>query len=513
MSQIRVFSLLGDSNVRRHITKTTCRASPAVKSAQILACGHLEIFAETLNQVRQESNICIVSCVTNFITSADGPAAISQRVEPVLEDVRDALIASCEANPACQFLISPPMYRSSPVWYREGLPEILTLFSGTLGSDRPSNLHILPSFSLPEFEADGVHLTVYSALQFILHLFDSAQDLVENLSSDQRDITTRNCEASRVLEDRVMVLEQDHRRLNRVVENKIAIDSELSDFHQNERFEDSFVVTGLAAISPDLVGKDWQIQAVKDVQVVLKSLMGKELPILFVKNSTKRHQGAEISYTVRMQETSDAKAIRRKFGSFYLGGQDKRPPALDTINIKNQVTPETNTRISILKLLAKRYRDSNPGSKVQVIGYDPRPVIKIIPSSSATDRRILTYHYVEAVTKLPTNFSAAEVEPILRRINPALLGKIRSLFVCLSDDDFKKLVKPLKSKQQAAADQPESSSAAGSESESEGTRSQAANPVSQPSAQPATNQAITSRNSRKRGASTGSSGSGNPPKK
>ena len=40
---------------------------------------------------------------------------------------------------------------------------------------------------------------------------------------------------------------------------------------------------------------------------------------------------------------------------------------------------------------------------------------------------------------LPTNFSPAEIESILKRINnPKLLGKMRSTFVVLSDDDYRK---------------------------------------------------------------------------
>ena len=56
----------------------------------------------------------------------------------------------------------------------------------------------------------------------------------------------------------MMVLEQDHRRLNGVVEGKTAADAELDDFHANERFLDSFVIHGLAPISsrinPELLG-------------------------------------------------------------------------------------------------------------------------------------------------------------------------------------------------------------------------------------------------------------------
>ena len=50
------------------------------------------------------------------------------------------------------------------------------------------------------------------------------------------------------------------------------------------------------------------------------------------------------------------------------------------------------------------------------------------------------------MTALPTNFSASEVEPILRRINPKLAGQIRSLFVCLSDDHFNRVIGKFKNR-------------------------------------------------------------------
>ena len=465
MSQlVRVYSLIGDSNIKNNVNKTSCSARPAIKAAQILSCGHLEIFSDALAKIRKESTVCIVACITNFLTSVDGPSSVSQRVQPVLQDVRDLLHEVCSSNPAREHFISPPMYRSAPIWYREGLPEILTLFSQVMGSELPKNCRLLPSFATPEFDQDGVHLTSYSGLEYLLHLFDSSSEILER-SPEISEVASRTCESTRVLEDRVMVLEQDHRRLNRVVENKIAIDSEMADFRQNERWEDSFLVAGLPRIAHDLVGKDWQNQALKDVQVVIKDLMGKEMPIIFVQNSTKRYEGAEVTYTVRMVEVSDSKAIRRKYGSFFLGGKgDRRPDPLKTISIKNKVTPETLTRISVLKLLAKRYKDSNPGSMVKVIGYDPRPLFKFVPAASASssDRRQRVYTYVDAVTKLPTNFSADEVEPILRRINPELSGKLRSIFIVLSDDSFRKLLRSRK-----AANAPPASSRSETTSEAE----------------------------------------------
>ena len=466
-----IFSLIGDSNIKSHVNKNSIRANPALKASQILTCGSFSIFNATLEKIRPESTSCIIACVTNFISSVQGPTTVSLRVDPVLQELRDVLLGACAAFPERSYLISPPMYRSSPLWYREGLPEIMSLFSQSMTTDKPPNLHILPSFATPDFEADGIHLTAYSGLEFILHLFDGAADLLANLALPLPERAVKGSESTRVLEDRMMSLEQDHRRLNRVVEGKTAADAELADFHANMRMEDFFVVSGLPLISDDLVGKAWQDRALKDVAAVILLLMGRAFPIVFVKNSTARHKDAEVTYSVQMKHVADSKAIRNKAGSYFLTGRDERPEDLKPYSFKNFVTPETRIRISILKLLARKYRESNPGSKVSVIGYQPRPMIKITPAASASDRRIMSFNYVQAVRKLPCSFSPTEIDPIIRRINPELLGQIRSIFIIISDDQFKKrMFKPRSShpaEAAAAAEAADAAVSAGSEDESE----------------------------------------------
>ena len=462
MSQI--FTVVGDSNIRNHVNKNSIRANPSLKAAQILSCGNFSIFPATLEKVRPTSNVVIIACVSNFLSDAQGPPTVSLRVDPVLQDFRSALHEVCSAQPERSYLVSPPMYRTNPIWYREGLPEILNLFSQVLTLDKPPNLHLLTTFATPEFEADGVHLTPYSGLEFILHLFDGSSDLLSRLATPAEELVVRGSESTRVLEDRVMVLEQDHRRLNRVFEDKSAHDAEIADFHANERTEDFFVVSGLPRISDDLVGKAWQDEAVRQVSGMILKLMGRAMPIVYVKNSTARHPKAEVTYSVQMTSVSDSSAIRRKFGSFFLTGTNKCPKELKSISISNFVTPETRIRISILKLLARKYREANQGSKVKVIGYQPRPVIKITPAASASDRRVLSYNYVEAVKKLPCSFSSADIDPIIGRINPKLLGQIRSIFIVISDDQFKRKVSRARGPRNAASGAPDGS---GDESGSE----------------------------------------------
>ena len=307
-AQVRAFALLGDSNVQPHINKTSCRANPSLKGAQVLTCGHLGIFAGTMEKIRQDVNVCIVACLTNFLTRAEGPSSVSQRVDPVFQQIRTTIADFCVAFPTRMFLISPPMYRSNPTWYREGLPEVLNLFSQTF-AEKPENLHLLPSFATPDFEADGIHLSAYSGLEYVLHLFDSSHELISMLEAPIDAIVVKNCESTRILEDRVVALEQDHRRLNRVVERKTAVDAELADFHKNEGFEDSFVIFGLDRIPPEVVGKPWQERAVKDVQAVLKTLMGREFNLVVVQNATSRVPNAEVKYNVKMVEVAECRFV------------------------------------------------------------------------------------------------------------------------------------------------------------------------------------------------------------
>lgn len=369
MSLSRCYSLLGDSNVQRNVNKTASRANPLLKTAQIIPCGHLSVFSESLRMVRSESNVCVVACLSNFICSSDESqsASVSGRIEPVLSSIVETLKAVCADNPNRQYIISSPMYRVYPVWYREGLPEILIAFSQSMTPDRPPNLRLMPSFPSPAFIDDGVHLTPFSGLEYLIHLFDSSELILDSLADRPEDVLMKQCESNRVLEDRVLVLEQDHQRLSKLVENKIAVDSELADFRENERNEDCFMIEGLPLIPSEIVGKPWQDLAVKHVKEVIVPLMGRDMDIIVVQNATARHEGADVKYSVRMASVQDSKAIRLKFGSFFLGSKDGRPPQFKPYSIRNRVTPETKVRIEILKLLASRYKASNPGSKVQVL--------------------------------------------------------------------------------------------------------------------------------------------------
>ena len=439
MSQDRVYSLLGDSNVQRNMNTTNCRDRPLMSEAQVIPCGRLDLLAESLCQVGESSNVVILSCVTNFITSsAESVSSVSNRVEPILRQFSHVLDDVAKSRPETLFLISPPMYRSFPLWYRDGVSEILQKFSSMMCS-KPSgvpNIHLLPSFPTPLFEADGIHLTPYSGLEFILHLFDSSTELIKTLTSRPEEVVIRNVESSRVLEDRVMVLEQDHRRLNKAFEDKFAEDAELADYHENTRYEDHFIVHGLEAI-PKCDPKIWQDKAKRIIRDFLVKLIEREVKVVFVKNITGKAKDSIPRYQVQMESVALSREIRDKFGTFFPGGKDSRPDPFKGVSVRNRLTHETRIRFTIMKILAQHWNASNPGSKIQCINYGSRPTIKLINAEGVGDFRVRQLTFVEAVRTLPISFSPDELELILREVKPKWHGKLRSLFIVLSDDMVK----------------------------------------------------------------------------
>ena len=108
-----IISIVGDSNVRRHMNQQNCRSHPRMSTAQVKTCGKLETFAESLRSVRSDVTIVIVACLTNFLTSIDGASSsVSLRVDPVLQEFKEIMLDFAQEMPerfsflTCQVIFS-----------------------------------------------------------------------------------------------------------------------------------------------------------------------------------------------------------------------------------------------------------------------------------------------------------------------------------------------------------------------------------------------------------------------
>jgi hypothetical protein len=116
-----------------------------------------------------------------------------------------------------------------------------------------------------------------------------------------------------------------------------------------------------------------------------------------------------------------------------------------------------------MKILGKKYKDSNPGSRVQVIGYEPRPVLRLVPPAEASDKRPKTFSFIEAVTKLSTTLIDEDLKGLASKVSGSFPGRLRELFVVLDDDlvPRSKVRPPKRGPEGAPDDEPPSRSARG----------------------------------------------------
>ena len=94
----RLFSVVGDSNVRRNMTGLNTASREAMKSAQVIDCESLAAFEAALTEVRAESNVCIIAALTGFILASGDCGTINSAIDPVLDSVSKKLAQFCNAR-------------------------------------------------------------------------------------------------------------------------------------------------------------------------------------------------------------------------------------------------------------------------------------------------------------------------------------------------------------------------------------------------------------------------------
>ena len=94
----RLFSIVGDSNVRRNMTGLNIASREAMKSAQVIDCELISSLEAALAEVRAESNICIVAAITVFLLSPGDCGTVSSTIDPVLDSFSRRLTQFCTSR-------------------------------------------------------------------------------------------------------------------------------------------------------------------------------------------------------------------------------------------------------------------------------------------------------------------------------------------------------------------------------------------------------------------------------
>ena len=442
MSITNVYSIIGDSNIRRNMTSMNIASRQSMASCQVLDCPGLNELEGVLASVRDSSTVCVFSAISELLVHCEDRGTVQSSVEHVMSSLSAKLAILCRARSGLSVMLAPPMYRTEPKWYREHLPELSSVFSQTFSRDRPANLFLLPSFINQNLLDDGFSLNPVTGLHFLLHLFDETERVLSLAHSSIEDNVVVVSETSRSNRDRIVMLEHDHCRLASQVRYKVAADSEFNDWVLNRSEESWLTISGLPRLSGSLSRSDWQ-QAVKPqvraclLEVVKFFKVNVRFEVLFVTNPIKNPNARIRILNVRLSSVEASRAIRDAFAGFFRSGSNspKRPTNLRGIDIRNKVTFETRIRTAILRQLGKNYHDANPGSSFKVRGFESRPSLLVVPPSNATDMKIRSMFFMEAIDLLPVNLSDDNLIAIHRVISGGFVGKLSSLFVIISDED------------------------------------------------------------------------------
>ena len=92
MSISRLFTVLGDSNVRDNMTALNMASREVMKKAQIIPCPSMSSLGSALSGIRDESNVFVFAGVTQLLLSTEECSTIYATIDPVLASLKDELI-------------------------------------------------------------------------------------------------------------------------------------------------------------------------------------------------------------------------------------------------------------------------------------------------------------------------------------------------------------------------------------------------------------------------------------
>ena len=142
-----VFSVIGDSNIQRNLVDYNCTDRDDMKSAQLIPCTSFTTFPGCFPKIKAETNVLIVSCLSNFLRDSESSVDPSVRITNTLQAVRDVLLPYCDANPDLSVMLAPPQFSRSPVWYADSIGIAQRLVKTTImDASELINVHLLPSF-------------------------------------------------------------------------------------------------------------------------------------------------------------------------------------------------------------------------------------------------------------------------------------------------------------------------------------------------------------------------------
>jgi len=166
--------LYGSSNVYRHFSRATETGLFSGRDLQLIKCTKKAMFDAHLLTV-QDPSLIMTSVLENFIVDVctgiqDDEVQLfaHQQITAHVEALFDCVTRFDKVN----VIISPPLFRSAPVWFGSYLPDFHHFLISEVARLRSPRLAVCnPFLVLPSsLEPDGVHLLPQAGDSFLSHL-------------------------------------------------------------------------------------------------------------------------------------------------------------------------------------------------------------------------------------------------------------------------------------------------------------------------------------------------------
>ena len=99
MSVSRLFTIVGDLNIKRNMTGLNVASREAMKSAQIIDCVSMSTLDDALNEVRKESAVLVIAAFTEFLLSGGDCGTIASSIDPILAELSTKIKGFCSFRP------------------------------------------------------------------------------------------------------------------------------------------------------------------------------------------------------------------------------------------------------------------------------------------------------------------------------------------------------------------------------------------------------------------------------
>ena len=96
----KIFSIIGDANVRRNMTSLNIGSREVMKSAQVI--DFASSLDQAFQQVRTESNVCIVTCITDVLLANGFCGTVYASIDQALTSFFTSISGYSVAHPALQ---------------------------------------------------------------------------------------------------------------------------------------------------------------------------------------------------------------------------------------------------------------------------------------------------------------------------------------------------------------------------------------------------------------------------